>query len=84
MREQKLYSKLSKCEFCKQQVNNLVFVTSANGVGAEPAKLKTTRTWRDIFTNHKQLRGFRGLVGYYGRPVPNFNRLVHRCRASSE
>ncbi|PHJ20920.1 retroelement pol polyprotein [Cystoisospora suis] len=76
MREE-LYVKLAKCEFCQQRVPYLGFVISSEGIAADPAKLKTLRDWPEILNNTKQLRGFLGLVGYYRRLVPNFNKLAH-------
>ncbi|PHJ15615.1 retrotransposon ty3-gypsy subclass, partial [Cystoisospora suis] len=77
IREQRLYVKLSKCEFCKQQVKYLGFVLSQNGVAADPDKLKTIRDWPEILKNRRHLRGLLGLVGYYRRLIPNFNKLAH-------
>lgn len=77
MTEQRLYIKLPKCELCKQQVNYLGSVISADGVAADPAKLKTFRTWPEILPKREQLRGFLGLAGYYRRLKPNFNKLAH-------
>lgn len=77
MREEQLYVKLSKCEFCQQRVQYLGCVISSEGIAAHPEKLKTLWDWPEIPDKRKQLRGFLGLVGYYRGLVPNFNKLAH-------
>ena len=45
LREHKLYGKMSKCEFFKEEVSYLGHVVSAEGVATDPAKTETMREW---------------------------------------
>lgn len=71
------YGRQPKCQLVTQQVQYLGFVTEPPRVGAGPDKVATVRKWPRGLRNRKQLRGVLGLVGYYRRLVPNFNKWAH-------
>ena len=43
LREKKLYTKFSKCEFCLDAVSFLGHVVSKDGVMVDPSKIETVR-----------------------------------------
>ncbi|PHJ21491.1 retrotransposon ty3-gypsy subclass, partial [Cystoisospora suis] len=77
MREHRLFVQLSKCEFGTQRVQYLGFVIEPTGVSPDPDKVRTISERPEILRDRRQLRGFLGLVGYYRRVIPNFNKLAH-------
>lgn len=46
-------------------------------VSPDPRKLETMQAWPEILKDRKQLRGFLGMVGFYRKLIPNFNKLAH-------
>lgn len=64
LREQKLFVKLKKCEFCKEELEYLGHIISKDGVKVDQAKIKAIVDW-PLPTTITELRGFLGLTGYY-------------------
>jgi hypothetical protein len=64
LRENKLYGKLSKCEFSKERVEFLGHVVSSKGVETEAKKVQMIRDWPKP-ENVKELMSFLGLCNYY-------------------
>ena len=60
-----------KCEFASPKVDYLGHVITAEGILANPDKVKAVREFRNP-TNVKEVWEFLGLTGYYRRFVPNF------------
>ena len=75
LREHKLYAKFSKCEFWLNEVFFLGHILSHNGISVDPSKIKDVVEWVTP-TVVKEVRGFLGLVGYYGRFVPDFSKIA--------
>ncbi|WVZ76076.1 hypothetical protein U9M48_024078 [Paspalum notatum var. saurae] len=67
LREHKLYSKFSKCEFWIDEVCFLGHVVSKGGIAVDPSKVPEIP---------KVVRGFLGLAGYYRRFIENFSRIT--------
>ena len=64
LREEKLYAKFSKCEFCITSVTFLGHVVSKEGITVDPAKIEAVRGWTRP-TSPTEIRSFVGLAGYY-------------------
>lgn len=71
LQEHKLYAKLSKCEFFKNEVDFLGHVVGQDGIKVDPAKVQTIRDWPDL-RSVKDVQSFLGLVNYYRRFVPSY------------
>lgn len=75
---------LSKCEFCKPEINYLGYVVDKNGLRADPQKvLPIVNISRP--SSVKEIRSFMGMVSWYRRFLPNFahisaplNRLLRK------
>lgn len=75
MMEHQLVINTKKCVFAKTQLEYLGHIISADGVQAEPSKIKAMVDWpkpKDL----KALRGFLGLTGYYQRFVKNYGKIA--------
>ena len=66
LKEKKLYVKLSKCEFCLNEVSFLGHVISGNGVAVDPSKVEAVPQW-ETPKSVTEIRSFLGLAGYYRR-----------------
>ncbi|KAL0561189.1 hypothetical protein IC582_001610 [Cucumis melo] len=62
LRDNKLYAKFSKCEFCLKQVSFLGHVVSKAGVSVDPAKIEASTSWTRPSTV-SEVRSFLGLAG---------------------
>ncbi|KAK2422360.1 hypothetical protein QL285_032900 [Trifolium repens] len=75
LRENKLYAKLSKCEFWHKEVSFLGHVISKGGIAVDPSKVDAVMKWgtpESVF----EIRSFLGLAGYYRRFIEGFSRLA--------
>jgi Reverse transcriptase (RNA-dependent DNA polymerase) len=64
LRAEKLYAKLSKCEFFKSEVAFLGHVVSAEGIKVDPSKVKSIVEWPAL-TCVNDIQSFLGLVNFY-------------------
>lgn len=65
-RESNITLNESKCEFIKQNVRFLGHLISGEGIQTDPEKIKSITEFPTP-RNHRNLRGFLGLTGYYRR-----------------
>lgn len=66
LREEKLYGKLSKCEFAVNKVEYLGHLISDSGVSVDQQKVQAVRDWPRP-KNKRDVQSFLGLVNYYRR-----------------
>ena len=71
LREKKLFTKLSKCDFWHKEVSFLGHIVFAEGIRVDPAKIEAIVSWKPP-RNVIEVRSFLGLTGYYGRFVKGF------------
>jgi hypothetical protein len=64
LRDHRLYSKLSKCDFWLREIKFLGHTTSHDGVSIDPEKVQEVMDWKPP-TTVQQIRSFLGLAGYY-------------------
>nr|GFC18111.1 putative reverse transcriptase domain-containing protein [Tanacetum cinerariifolium] len=75
LRQEKLYAKISKCEFWLSSVAFPGHIVSAEGIMMDPAKVKAITKWPRP-TSVTEVSSFLGLAGYYRRFVEGFSRLA--------
>jgi hypothetical protein len=71
LRDNQLYAKYSKCEFCIGEVSFLGHIISNGGMSVDPAKVKEIMAW-SVPTTVTEIRSFLGLAGYYQRFIVGF------------
>jgi hypothetical protein len=66
LRENRLYAKLSKCEFLMKQAAFLGHVISKGGISVDPCKVEDVLSWKAPMSVD-DIWSFLGLAGYYRR-----------------
>jgi hypothetical protein len=74
LRENRLYAKLSKCEFWMKQVAFLGHVILKGGIFVDPRKDQDVLSW-NASTIVGDNRSFLGLAGYYQRFIDGFFKI---------
>ncbi|GJY87778.1 putative reverse transcriptase domain-containing protein [Tanacetum coccineum] len=75
LKKEKLFGKLSKCEFWLQEVHFLRHVVNSNGIHVDPRKIKSVKNWKAPKTL-LEIRSCLGLAGYYRRFIANFSKIA--------
>ena len=76
LRENKLFAKLSNCDFWLKEVSFLGPIVYAEGIRVDPVKIEAIMNWKPP-QNITEVRSFLGLVGYYRRFVQGFCILTY-------
>jgi hypothetical protein len=74
LRENRLYAKLSKCEFWMKQVGSLGHVISKGGISVDPSKVQDVLSWNAPMSVG-DIQSFLGLAGYYRRFIEGFSKI---------
>ena len=72
LRREKLYAKLSKCEFWLNEVSFLGHIVSEEGIQVDSKKVEVIIEWKPL-RNVTEVHSFMGLAGYYRRFVKGFS-----------
>jgi hypothetical protein len=70
----RLYAKLSKCEFWIKQVAFLGHVISKGGISMDPSKVQDVLSW-NATTSVSDILSFLRLAGYYRRFIEGFSKI---------
>jgi hypothetical protein len=74
LRENRMYAKLSKCEFWMKQVAFLAHVISKGGISMDPSKVQDVLS-QNALTSVGDIQSFLGLAGYYQRFIEGFSKI---------
>jgi hypothetical protein len=75
-----LYIKLSKCHFCKEEVEFLGHIVGKDGVKVDPKKVAVVQDWPVPNDVHK-LRQFLGLTNYFRKFILGYSSIAKQLTA---
>ncbi|KAD1378137.1 hypothetical protein E3N88_42914 [Mikania micrantha] len=80
LRKEKLYAKLSKCDFWIREVQFLGHVVNEQGIHVDKSKIEAIKNWEAPKTP-TEVRQFLGLAGYYRRFSEGFSKIAQPLTA---
>ena len=75
LRENKLYAKVQKCEFNREQMTFVGYMVSLAGIDMDPAKIKSILEW-PVPTSVKEVQSFLGFANFYRKFIDSYSRLA--------
>lgn len=75
LEDNQFYTKKSKCDFGKRELEYLGHIILGEGVKVDPKKIESILSWPTP-KNFKGLRGFLGLNGYYRSFVKGYSQIA--------
>ncbi|GKC31494.1 putative reverse transcriptase domain-containing protein [Tanacetum coccineum] len=75
LKKEKLYAKISKCDFWISIVQFLGHVINSQGIHVDPEKIKAVKNWVSP-TTPTEIHQFLGLTGYYRRFIKDFSKIA--------
>ena len=75
LRENKLYAKVQKCEFAREQMTFAGYMVSRAGISMDSEKIKSILEW-PVPKSVKEVQSFLGFVNFYRKFIDNYSRLA--------
>nr|GFB76709.1 putative reverse transcriptase domain-containing protein [Tanacetum cinerariifolium] len=75
LKKEKLFRKVSKCEFWLQEVHFLGHVVNSEDIHVDPNKIEAVKNWKPPKTP-TEIRSFLGLAGYYRQFIASFSKIA--------
>jgi hypothetical protein len=75
LREHRLYTKFTMCDFWLKEVSFLGHIITDGGIAVDPSKVQDVLNWNPP-KNVREIRSFLGLAGYYHRFIEGFSKIV--------
>lgn len=76
LQDNKLYLKLEKCFFHKQELDYLGLKISQNSIAMDPIKVKGVTSWQ-VPKNKRDVQTFLGFINFYRRFIKDFAKIAH-------
>ncbi|GJU62272.1 putative reverse transcriptase domain-containing protein [Tanacetum coccineum] len=75
LEKEKLYAKISNCEFWLKEVQFLGHVVNRDGIYVDPSKVESVKNWKTSESS-TEICSFLGLAGYCQRFIENFSKIA--------
>ena len=75
MRGNKIYAKLSKCDFNSPEVEFLGHIVGREGIKVDPAKIAVVRDW-PLLQSTSEIRQFLRLANYFRKFIQGYSSLA--------
>ena len=75
LRQHRLYAKIQKCEFHKEEMTFVGYMVSKAGIGMDPAKVSAILDW-PVPRTVKEVQSFLGFANFYRKFIVNYSELA--------